>query len=234
MSRDQSARRLSDDQEAAISRVLATTSDWALGHVHQVERVAVWLYDALREFHGYGADEETLLRAAALLHDVGYPVDPDRHHKISARIIRTQLGPPFAAEQVELVALLARYHRKALPKLAHRRYRSLDDRSRRIVLWVGGILRVADGLDRAHDSRVQRVRVGLIDNRIEIRVGTGGRALPARATVEAIARSAGGFADFPASPVAGASDLETDVAGAMRKRNLLERALGMPVLVRAG
>ena len=226
--------QLTDAHQAAVEQVLAVTSDWELGHVRQVERVAVWLFAALHELHGLGPDEEVLLRAGALLHDVGYPINPDLHHKVSARMIRAQLGPPFTPEQVAIIALLARYHRKAIPKLAHKRYRALDERDRRLVEWIGGILRVADGLDRAHDAGVQSLAVAIADAQIEIRVGRISRAAAPRATIQhplagtvaLAARKAG------PQPLLG-TDLETDIAGAMRKRNLLERVAGMPVVIRA-
>jgi exopolyphosphatase/guanosine-5'-triphosphate,3'-diphosphate pyrophosphatase len=170
------------------------------GHVRQVRRIAGWLYDELRPYHGLGDEERVPLLAAALLHDVGYPTDPASHHKVSARIVRAQLGPPFTAEQVDLIALLARYHRKAVPKLKHRRYAALGPDQQRVLCWLGGVLRVADGLDRAHDTAVRAIQVVRPNGRVEVRAE-------------------------------GASD--EDVQGAMRKRDLLERSLGMAVLVRS-
>lgn len=214
--------RLDRDHELAIERVLALTSDWAIGHVWQVERLAGGLFAALQPYHGLGSDEEILLRAGALLHDVGYPIDPALHHKISGRIVRTHLAQPFNRAQVELIALLARYHRKAMPKLAHRRYSALDERSRRLIEWLGGILRVADGLDRGHNSAVQWLGVSSAEAKIEIRVSWSDPA----ARPPSDLRAAGWRA--------GVSDeLETDVVGAMRKRGLLERAIGLPIVVRA-
>jgi exopolyphosphatase/guanosine-5'-triphosphate,3'-diphosphate pyrophosphatase len=203
----------------AIARVQAATANWADDHVRRVELLAVRLYRELDPFHGLGPDEEVLLRAGALLHDVGYPVDPDKHHKISARIIREHLGPPFQPAQVELIALLARYHRKGLPKLRHDRYRALDERGRRLVRWLGGILRVADGLDRSHADQVGWLGVAISEARVDIRVAGADPALRRDARVGLSSVSA--------------VDLREEVGAAMKKRDLLERAVGMPVLVRA-
>jgi hypothetical protein len=212
--------RLSAAQEGAIDGVLAT-SDWAIGHVRHVRLIATWLYEALRELHGLGDAEAIALQAAALLHDVGFPTDPSRHHKVSARIIRELLGPPFTAEQVDLIALLARYHRDVPPKLTHRRYGRLDARGRRQVNWLAGILRVADGLDRGHDSRVQWLMASIVHERLQIQVcdrPPGGRPTIVLDDRNGASRLAGG-------------PLADDIAGAMRKRDLLERALGMPVVI---
>lgn len=197
------------EEYAACERVLATSA-WALGHVHQVARLAARLFDALQPYHACGVAEERILVAAALLHDVGYPTDPANHHKVSARLIRTMLGPPFERPEAELIALVARYHRKAGPKLRHNRYRALGPDDRRTVNWLGGMLRVADGLDRAHDSAVGAISATPHDGRILLRVRPAGdTAHPAELLAE-------------------------DVAGAVRKRDLLEKALGLSVVVRAG
>ncbi|HEY8885228.1 MAG TPA: HD domain-containing protein [Chloroflexota bacterium] len=194
--------RLSSSQVGAIEGLLETTS-WALSHVYQVRRLATILYDALRPQHGCGDDEGLLLEAAALLHDVGYPVDPPRHHKVSARIIRANLGAPFTPKQVERIALLARYHRKALPALRHERFRLLSARDQRLVVWLAGILRVADGLDRAHDASVRSLSVKVEEGRLVIEAS---------------------------GPTLLASSESLD--GARAKRNLLEKAVGMPVVLR--
>src|SRR5207249_3551391 len=145
-----------------------------IGHVHQVARVSGRLFDALRQFHGLGPAEGRLLTAAALLHDVGYPTDPARHHKVSARVVRAQLGAPFDDDEVELIALLARYHRKGRPNLRPTRYAALTPERRRLVNWLGGMLRVADGLDRGHDAAVGPVAATRSDGRLVLRVGPAG------------------------------------------------------------
>ena len=190
--------RLTAEEERALEQVLAATA-WQVEHVRQVQRLAASIFGVLRPYHGLGDEEEKLLLAAALLHDVGYPTDPPEHHKASARLIRSHLGPPFEERQVELIALLARYHRKTPPKLKHRRYSALDESSRRLVCWLGGILRVADGLDRSHAEAVRSIAAVRLDGRLEL-VAEGAQ--------------------------------EEDLRGAMRKRDLLERALGISVIVR--
>ena len=60
-------------------------------------------------------------------------------------------------ERRRIVGLVARYHRKALPKEQHSYFRDLDSKDRDIVRKLAGILRVADGLDRSHESRVKDI-----------------------------------------------------------------------------
>lgn len=179
-------------------------SDWIPHHVRQVQRIAGWLFEALHEYHGLGPAERRLLEAAAYLHDVGYPTDPARHHKVSARIVRANLGAPFTDDDVQTIALLTRYHRKGGPKLKHRRFAALDGRRRDAVRWLAGILRVADGLDRSHVAAVRGVAAARIDGRLELRVRGSG------------------------------APLDEDLAGAVKKRDVLERALGITLVVREG
>jgi len=224
--------QLTESEHAAVEDLRTVTSHWADGHVRHVERLAGWLYAGLRHFHGLGAREETLLRAGALLHDVGFPIDPDHHHKVSARIIRNQLGPPFDTGQVELIAQLARYHRKALPCLRHQHYCALDDRDRRVVSWLGGIIRVADGLDRAHNAAVQFVAISTADERLEIRVSTRGE----RERFCPNGSNGAGHAALAVGVLAPTRDdplLRVDVAAAQRKSDLLARALGRVVSIQA-
>jgi exopolyphosphatase/guanosine-5'-triphosphate,3'-diphosphate pyrophosphatase len=191
---------LTEREQAALERVLATTA-WVPHHVRQVQRIAGWLFALLHQFHGLGPEDEKVLLGAALLHDVGYPTDPPSHHKASARAIRAQLADPFTDQEVDRIALVARYHRGALPKIAHRRYAALSSAERRTVVWLAGMLRVADGLDRAHREAVQGLSARLIDGQLELLIE--------------------------------GEDLDEDCAGGTRKRELLERALGMPVLLHA-
>jgi exopolyphosphatase/pppGpp-phosphohydrolase len=206
---------LSEAHERAIDAVLAT-SGWEIGHVRHVRRLALALFLASRQLHGLDDPDADLLEAAALLHDVGYPTDPPNHHKVSARIIRTFLGSPFTSEQVELIALLARYHRKGCPKLSQGRYNRLTDRDRRRVTWLGGILRVADGLDRDHVSAVKWLTASVVHDRLEIQVAGAPPTLAAES------------ADATAPSLA---VLASAVEGAQRKQDLLERAVGLPVAI---
>ncbi len=156
----------------AIDRVLAISS-WNLDHVRRVERLSMQLFDATHDRHGLDRTWRRLLAAAALMHDVGYPIDPARHHKVSARMIRANLGDPFNRDDKESIALLARYHRRAMPSIEHRRFCALDLAEQRHFTWVSGILRVADGLDRAHMGSVTRLDVSTIDRYLVITVGSG-------------------------------------------------------------
>ncbi|MCD6361275.1 MAG: HD domain-containing protein, partial [Armatimonadetes bacterium] len=128
-------------------------------HSAQVTRLAAALFDALRFEHGLGASERELLLAAGVLHDIGWSVSATRHHKISARLIEEMDLPDFDDRERAIIAALACYHRKALPKKKHRIFGNLSGPDRRVVRSLAAILRVADGLDRSHGGVVQDVSV---------------------------------------------------------------------------
>ncbi|MCX5768871.1 MAG: HD domain-containing protein [Candidatus Hydrogenedentes bacterium] len=101
----------------------------------------------------------TLLQAAAILHDVGYSVDPDSHHKQSRDMILASGITDFPPNDIAIIACIARYHRKTLPDPRHKVYRDLDPQSQQLVNHLAAILRIADGLDRSHAGSAQSIRV---------------------------------------------------------------------------
>lgn len=126
-------------------------------HAHQVMRLAAELFDATQPLHGLGADEKFLLEAAAILHDVGQYIAYSQHHKHSLYLIRNGSLPGFNEREIQIIASVARYHRKALPTLQHPEFAELAPEDRRLVRELASLLRIADGLDYGHLSSVDHV-----------------------------------------------------------------------------
>src|SRR2546425_5219376 len=126
-------------------------------HFAQVGRVAVEMFDALRDAYALPPTGADMLRAAALLHDIGYLINHERHHKHAYHLITHGDLRGFSAREIELIANVARYHRRAFPKKSHPNFARLDRGERRLVRRLAGILRVADGLDRTHGQLIERV-----------------------------------------------------------------------------
>lgn len=143
-------------------------------HAVQVAKLALQLFDALEECHGLGENDRFLLEGAAYLHDIGWSVVPDGkgHHKASARLIRECPWKELSAEEVDLMAQVARYHRRKMPDFAHDDFARLtpDDRARVEVL--ASLLRVADGLARGRGPAVSELRVQVLDDQIVLHVPT--------------------------------------------------------------
>jgi exopolyphosphatase/guanosine-5'-triphosphate,3'-diphosphate pyrophosphatase len=98
-----------------------------------------------------------MLEAAALLHDVGYFISYSKHHKHSYHLIRHANLFDFTPREIEIIANIARYHRKSLPKPQHDNFRRLVPLDQDLVMKLGGILRLADGLDRRRSQLVDHL-----------------------------------------------------------------------------
>lgn len=130
-------------------------------HVRQVARLALELFDQSTDLHGLGQTERDWLEAAALLHDVGWSVVPDGtgHHKESAKLIAGFKWTELDSREIAIIAQTARYHRKSLPSEDHPDFMALAEMNRQIVSKLAALLRIADGLDRQHLSKVSSVQV---------------------------------------------------------------------------
>lgn len=147
-------------------------------HARQVTRLALRLFDDLDELHELDDADRSLLLAAAMLHDIGQFVSYRKHHRHSYYLIRHSELPAFSPDQVLLVALVARYHRRARPADGHEGWDELDGESRERVRRLASLLRVADALDREHLSLVESVDARVRGDRVELRVeGSGELAL---------------------------------------------------------
>lgn len=139
-------------------------------HAEQVARLAGQLFDALLEPFDLDPADRELLIAAALLHDVGYLISHPKHHRHSYHIIRHSGLPGFTGHEIETIALVARYHRRAHPRKSHPEFARLGPDDRKRIRQLAGILRIVDGLDRTHGQAVQSLKVKAGGERVRIRV----------------------------------------------------------------
>ena len=128
-------------------------------HAEQVAQLSLSLFDQLRSVHRLGPEERALLHAAALLHDVGTFVSYNRHHKHGYYLLFYADLPGFTDRERELIATIARYHRRSVPKDRHEVFQLLTPAERIVVRKLAAILRVADVLDRGHRRQVRRLEV---------------------------------------------------------------------------
>lgn len=141
-------------------------------HAGQVARLSLALFDATRVRHGLGAREREWLEYGALLHDIGKHISYEAHHKHSHYLIRYGGLRGFDPDEIEIIGLVARYHRQAPPRKSHEGYGQLSRPRRRAVKWLSAMVRLAEGLDRSHgqvvrDLRLRTTRSGV---RIALRV----------------------------------------------------------------
>lgn len=138
----------------------------AVHHGRHVAALALALFEPLAPRFGLDMRWARMLAQAALWHDLGFAAGGRRrHHKRSMEIIEENvfLSLSFGLTEAErpLVALLARYHRRAWPSMRHRRFAALCREDRKALRAAAAILRIADALDYRHKGAVEEVRVSL-------------------------------------------------------------------------
>jgi CHAD domain-containing protein len=204
---------------AAMSRlrVWAGYLDPDFSHSQRVALLALLLYDGLKDAGlvkgnavplSLNYDSRTVLQAAAFMHDVGKAKGQEKHQKESYRMIRRLERPlGWSAREMEMAAIVARYHRGALPRPRGKSLQVLELPDRPIAMELAGVLRLANALDAWHGRKTDG----------------GGDSPPVEVSFEdrvVVVRAAG------YSALDGSAE---DVAAA---RHLLETVLRRPVLVR--
>lgn len=141
-------------------------------HAKEVARLSLMLFDeANLKIKEMSNRKREYLQEAALLHDIGYFKKTSNHNKNSQQMIIEYGLDGFDKKEKEIISCIARYHKGVLPdKKNHDIYCNLDKKERKIVKRLGGILKLADGLDSNHRNLVKEIQLNLIeeDNITEI------------------------------------------------------------------
>jgi exopolyphosphatase/guanosine-5'-triphosphate,3'-diphosphate pyrophosphatase len=196
---------LHDIRERSV-RQLGDRTNYERTHADQVAKLAIEIFDRTQRLHKLNKEARGYLYYASLLHDIGYYISHSEHHKHSYYIVSHAELLGFTNEEIEIIANVARYHRKSHPKLKHEGFQKLtSDEHREIVRMLSGILRIADGLDRGHLGLVDHV--GMTTDRNGV--------------------------TFSAVPKRGAPrNLELELWGAERKKQLFEEVFGKAVTLK--
>jgi exopolyphosphatase / guanosine-5'-triphosphate,3'-diphosphate pyrophosphatase len=144
-----------------------------LNHAEGVADVAVRLFDVFQPDHGLGPRQRLLLRVAALLHEVGGFVSSRAHHKHSEYLIANSEIFGLNRAEIAIVAQIARYHRRSVPKASHPTYMALARESRVVVSKLAALLRVADALIRGHRRRAADIRFQRRDDELVVAMPAG-------------------------------------------------------------
>ena len=168
---DAAPARPSDREEWV--RAFARTCRSNERHCEQVALLSGQLFDGLKDALELSEDSRGLLTAAALLHDVGYVINHAKHHKHAYHLIVHGDLRGYSPREIELIANIARYHRRAYPKKSHATFARLDKGDRRLVRRLAALLRVADGLDRTHAQRVRTVSCDMQRKRLRLVLDAG-------------------------------------------------------------
>jgi exopolyphosphatase/guanosine-5'-triphosphate,3'-diphosphate pyrophosphatase len=150
---------------------LAERSESVLAHNLQTARLAVRLFDLTLSVHGLGAREREWLEYAALLHDIGYSIHYNDHHKHSYYLITNATLDAFDPQEIEIFAHVARYHRGGRPKPDRQpTLMALKPWQQKVIVKLACLLRVADALDRTHASRVDEIYASIRPKRVKLEV----------------------------------------------------------------
>jgi exopolyphosphatase/guanosine-5'-triphosphate,3'-diphosphate pyrophosphatase len=177
---------------------LAERCNYFAVHAQHVARLALAIFDQTRPTHGLSDREREWLEYAALMHDLGAHISYARHHRHSYYLIKNGDLRGFEPAEIEVIALVARYHRRGTPKRAHEEYANLSPTLRRTVRTLASILRVAESLDRSHAQVISHLELQDRGDNVLLQLRTAGDA---ELEVWAASRHMGPFEKFVQKPV---------------------------------
>lgn len=172
-------------------RLFAERCHYEKPHAEHVRGLALHLFDAISHRLDLGPADRAILADAAMLHDVGYHIGHQRHHKHSFHLIAHAELLGVRPEEQVMIAHVARYHRGADPRGRQREFGALDRKVRRRIRRLAAILRVADGLDRGHAGAVRGVKVRWLQRAVRLTLVPDPRATSVRLELWGAHRKAG-------------------------------------------
>ena len=157
-----------DATTGEAARALGRRFAFDEAHASQVARVALRLFDDLALLHRLPASARPVLEAGALLHDVGNAVSYSRHHKHTYYLVANADIPGFSDHERQLVALVARFHRRSPPERDRPELKDLTEGDFRLVRKLATLLRLADSFDRSHHQVVRSLRAQLVGTGVRV------------------------------------------------------------------
>lgn len=171
---DLAVRRMVPDPRRRSVLDLAKRCNWEQAHSEHVTQLCLQLFDSLQSLHGLGPAERELIEFGAILHDIGWHIAGNKHHKHSMYLVMHGNLKGLSQDEVRAIANIARYHRKSPPKPEHAEFMALPAKYKKIVRVGAALLRIADGLDRSHNHVVQSIRCRRVDEEITVYLETRG------------------------------------------------------------
>ena len=139
-------------------------------HATHVSQLCCAMFDQLPELHRLDRRYREILHMGALLHEIGMYISAQSYHKHSLYLIRHSEFFGIRALDVELIGLVARYHRRATPQPRHDGYSNLDRDQRVSVAKMAAILRVAKALDASRAQRVRDIECSVVGKQLIISI----------------------------------------------------------------
>ncbi len=162
-----------DPRKRSIFELLRKCN-WPEKHSRHVSEMALQLFDTFRDELKLEESDRELLEYATFMHDIGYYISYRKHHKHALYIIRHSDLRGFTEDEINIMANVARYHRRSTPKKRHKYYKKMSKPLRKKVKKLSGLLRVADGLDRSHYQNVQEIEIDNQKEKVILHISTMG------------------------------------------------------------
>jgi exopolyphosphatase/guanosine-5'-triphosphate,3'-diphosphate pyrophosphatase len=143
------------------------------GYAENTASLSTQIFDQTVSLHGLGERERALLEFSALVHDIGSYINVRNRHKHSMYIIESSDIAGLSVIEKDMVANIARYHRKSAPEAHHLEFQSLPRGKRVVVSHLAAILRLAYGLDVERTQRIKKVRCEVADGCLLILLSVG-------------------------------------------------------------
>jgi exopolyphosphatase/guanosine-5'-triphosphate,3'-diphosphate pyrophosphatase len=161
--------------EQTIAAALSLARKYHADEKHGITTAALAraLFDATASQHRMGEKERLLLEVASIVHDIGQYVAVRGHHRHTYYLVSHSEIFGLSSVDLEVVANVARYHRRSGPQSDHPAYASLPRAARLNVNRLSAILRVADALDKSHAQRIQDPRFEVAGGELVIHVPPG-------------------------------------------------------------
>ncbi len=158
--------------EQTIAAALNLARKYHADERHGVHTAALAraIFEATQAQHGMGENERLLLEVASIVHDIGNYVAARGHHRHAYYLLVNSEVFGLSKMELEIVANVARYHRKGAPQSDHPAYAALPRSARLSVNRLSAILRVADALDKSHAQRIQNPKITLQEEELLIDV----------------------------------------------------------------
>lgn len=160
-------------REASVT-ALANRCGYDRGHAEFVRNTALLIFDRMKalKVHSMDDDIRELLSYAALLHDVGEFINYPKHHILSYIIITNSSMVGFTSEELRTIGLMARFHHKKFPDLNSKILADIPLTGRREILECALILKIADIMDRRHNSTVSSIKIDVDGDMMMIEMGS--------------------------------------------------------------
>lgn len=159
--------RMDRDQRVAVEE-LARRFGVPLRHARKVAALANEIFESLTPLHQLPRFYGKMLDAACYLRDIGHYISDTSHHKHSSYVVMNSDLPSFTEQERKFIAVLCRYHRKSMPQPRHQEFQALSPENQSAILYLSPILRLADGLDRTRDQRIEAVQCELRNGNVVV------------------------------------------------------------------